>query len=178
MAVNERLRCSAGCGAPEFDAMIERRGEKLVIIDKTLGADGFPLNKEVDAICSNTRCRADLEIRMMPVAIGRQARATVGAEDGRNVRSQPGIQLEFGQIARHVGRRVVLHNCAGGGGASDETIRATIQGAVLAPQDGPDGPKFVEAGGIAVRDDGSALPFTMGCTHGTSKQRPKGARDN
>lgn len=162
MAVMQRLRCSAQCGASEFDAMVEkqsvgkgkRRSAKLLIIDRTPDDDGFPNNNEVDAVC--TECGAALEIRMMVFAIGGRARAV--SEEGGG-----GLRIQLGRVARHVGERHSFHNCDGDG--DGEVFEATVQGPLIAPQDGENGPKLVEVGGVAARDDGSTFTFGSGCTH-------------
>lgn len=182
MAVNQRLKCSAKCGALEFDAMVEkrvvskgrRRSEKLVVIDKTFGDDGFPGNREVEAICNN--CGAVLEIRMMAFAIGGRARAAVGVEDGGDGGTRRRIRVELGQVAQHVGERTIFHDCGDGG--SGEAFKATVQGPLIAPQNGDGGPRLVEVGGVAARDDGSTFAFGTGCTHGTSDPGSKGAGNN
>lgn len=163
MAVMQRLRCSAGCGALEFDAMVERRSvgkgkrrsEKLLIIDRTSDGDGFPQNRDVEAICS--QCGAALEIRMMAFAIGGRVREVVGEPQTRQ------LSVELGRVAAHVGERHRFHDCGSGGDGG--FFEATVQGPLVAPQVGPDGPKLVEVGGVAVNDDGSAFKFGPGCSH-------------
>lgn len=176
MAVMQRLRCSNDCGAPEIDAMVSRKTvgrpprqkEKLFIVDKTFGKDGFPCSREVRAVCET--CKAALEVVIMGAAIGGRARAVVVEGDRGK------LQIELGSVAQRVGERASFHDCGDGG--YSEAFKATVQGPLVAPQNSGDGLRLVEVGGVAARDDGSTFAFGIGCTHGTSNPGSKDAGNN
>lgn len=158
MAVMQRLRCSADCGASEFDAMVSRRKvgrppcqrEKLFIVDKTPGKDGFPSSREVKAVCK--RCRAALEVVMMGAAIGGRARRAIEVEEIHGFCP--------GSIAGHVGGGALFKNDVTG-----EVFEGRIIGMRRNAVTGE------EVAAIAVRDgDDQAFFASHGCGKSTDPE--------
>lgn len=113
----------------------------------------------------------------MIFAIGGRARAAVKVEDGGDgEKTGCRIRVELGPVAQHVGERTMFHDCGDGG--SGEAFKATVKGPLVAPKNSSDGPRLVEVGGVAVRDDSSSFVFSPGCSHDAPGSGPKGAGNN